>query len=154
MMIDSLFRAAAVGSIPVLFVLGALELWHVYAVALLHGFLMMIPLAGTPALLPGLVPQQRLATANALEVLGYTLGGVVGPAIAGAMIALVGAPLTLTLDVASYLVFAAALRGISGSIPAAKAPSNTAAPNLADVARLAFGNPILPPPTAMFLFYN
>ena len=45
---------------------------------------MMISLAGGPALVPALVRREQLATANALEMLSFTLGGVIGPALAGA----------------------------------------------------------------------
>src|SRR5260370_15035664 len=66
---------------------------------------MMIPLAGTPTLIPSLVPVERRQTANALEVLGYTVGGVIGPMVGGALIAGWGAPLAVLLSVASYLFF-------------------------------------------------
>lgn len=152
--LDSLFRAAAVASIPLLYLFGILELWHIYAVAALHGLLMMIPLAGTPALLPSLVPAEGLATANALEVLGYTVGGVVGPSAAGLLIAAVGAPLTVAVNVATFLVFALLLSGVQVETPR-KAPAPTAAsPREGGILWLLFGNRILLSTTLMFLFYN
>lgn len=109
---DSIVRGVAVGSVPVLHVLGALELAHIYAVAAVYGSLMMIPLAGGPALVPDLVPGSSLDTANALEVLSFTLGGVIGPPLAGLIIARFGAPTVLYLDAATYFGFAAAVAGI------------------------------------------
>ena len=76
-----------------------LALWHVYAVAAVYGFLMMIPLAGGPTIVPTLVPREQLPTANALEMLSFTLGGVIGPPLAGLLIARTGAPNVVILDV-------------------------------------------------------
>ena len=61
MMADSLLRAAIFMLIPILNAAGMLALWHVYAVAAVYGFLMMIPLAGGPTIVPTLVPREQLA---------------------------------------------------------------------------------------------
>jgi len=55
MMADSLLRAAIFMLIPILNAAGMLALWHVYAVAAVYGFLMMISLAGGPSLVPSLI---------------------------------------------------------------------------------------------------
>jgi MFS family permease len=57
---DNLIRGAAVALSPLLYALGQLALWHIYAVAAIYGGLMMIPLAGGPALIPDLVPERYL----------------------------------------------------------------------------------------------
>src|SRR5262249_43291832 len=106
---DCLVRGVVVAAIPVLYATGLLALWHVYVAAAAWGALMMLTLAGTPALLPALVPRQHLATANALETLSYTLVGVIGPPIAGLLAPRVGAPNILIVDACSYFVFAVAL---------------------------------------------
>lgn len=63
MMLDACFRGAIIALIPALHVLGRLELWHLYAAADGYQLLLMIPLAGTPALIPSLVPRERLSAA-------------------------------------------------------------------------------------------
>jgi MFS family permease len=90
MAIDSLAKALLVISVPALAAMGALPLGYVFAVAGVFGLLMMIPLAGVPSLLPALVGQDELNAANALETIGYTAGGVIGPPLAGLLIARVG----------------------------------------------------------------
>lgn len=70
---------------------------------------MMISLAGGPSLIPGLVSPSQLATANALETLSCTLSGVIGPPIAGLLIARFGAPSVIVIDALSYATFALAL---------------------------------------------
>ncbi|HJZ50541.1 MAG TPA: MFS transporter [Roseiflexaceae bacterium] len=109
MMADNLVRGMAVALIPLIYASGQLAIWHVYLVAALYGLLMMISLAGGPALIPSLVLPEQLPTANALEMLSFTLGGVVGPVLAGALIAWVGAPNVVIIDAISYFSFALAL---------------------------------------------
>ncbi|HSF01770.1 MAG TPA: MFS transporter, partial [Solirubrobacterales bacterium] len=67
MIADCLVRGIVMATVPVLHVTGRLALWHVYLAAAVWGALMMLTLAGTPALLPSLVARRHLATANALE---------------------------------------------------------------------------------------
>ncbi|GHO97097.1 MFS transporter [Reticulibacter mediterranei] len=109
MLIDAIFRGAVVALIPLFYFSGHLAFWHIYLVAGVYGCFMMISLAGGPSLIPGLVSQSQLATANALETLSYTLSGVFGPPIAGLLIARFGAPSVMIIDVCSYITFALAL---------------------------------------------
>src|SRR5260370_10473656 len=120
MVLDNLVRAAAIALVPLLNGLGVLALWHLYVIAGLFGLLMMIPLAGTPTLIPSLVPVERRQTANALEVLGYTVGGVIRPMLGGALIAGCVAPLAVLLSVASYLFFRATLGRLPPQPPAGR----------------------------------
>lgn len=105
MLIDSLLRSFFVLMIPLLNAWGRLELWHVYGVAAVYGSLFMIPLAGGPTLVPRLVPKEHLSTANALEMLTFTVSSVVGAPLAGFLIARVTAPNVLIVDAASYFLF-------------------------------------------------
>jgi MFS family permease len=124
-------------------------------VAVIYGLLMMISLAGSPALIPALVPGERLDTANALETLSFTLGGVIGPPLAGVLIAWAGAPNVLLLDMASYFAFALALASIRpapGEVkPAGQEPTGY---RLADAVKLLVGNRVLLATTLMFMAFN
>jgi len=122
MLADSLLRAGVMLLVPALAALGVLALWHIYLVAAVYGLLMMVPLAGGPALVPSLVPDEQLETANALETLSFTLGGVAGPPLAGWLIAAVGAPNVVLLDALSFLVFAGALGRIGRPAPLSPLP--------------------------------
>ena len=153
MVVDSVVKACAVALVPLLHVLGALELWHVYVVAALYGFLMMVPLAGTPALLPALVPPRQLNTANALETLSYTLSGVIGPRLAGVLIARLDAPSVLVVDAASYLVFAALLGRAAPRHGGHPSSANTGR-GLGDAFRLLRGNRVLLSTTVMYMSAN
>lgn len=155
MLVDNLLRAGVVICIPLLYAWGQLALWHVYAAAALYGLLMMIPLAGGPSLVPSLVPPKHLATANALEMLSFTLGGVLGPPLAGFLIVRLGAPNVLVLDVLSYLVFAILLTGVkvSGEV-GPSSPARVSAYSLGDAFWLLLQNKVLLTTTLMFMAYN
>jgi hypothetical protein len=113
---------------------------------------MMVPLAGVPALLPALVDRDNLATANALEVLSYTLGGVIGPPLAGWLILAVGAPNVVLLDALSYLGFALALTRIGSA--GARKDRAAATHSLGDAVRLLLSNRVLLATTLMFTAAN
>lgn len=155
MLLDSLIRGGVVAAIPILSALGWLQVWHVYVVAALYGLLMMISLAGSPALIPALAPPSLLATANALETLGFTIGGILGPVLAGLLIGWLGAPNVVLIDCVSYFVFALAL-GLIRFPPESHTP---AAPQqeshgLGDAFKLLLGNKMLLTTTLMYMAAN
>ena len=155
MVVDNVLRGLAVGLVPLLYALGRLEIWHIYAVAAIYGLLMMISLAGGPSLVPSLVPREQLATANALEMLSWTLGGVIGPALAGVLIAWVGAPNVVIVDAISYFVFALALartRLADESRPAHEAAEQVY--HLGHALQLLLKNRVLLSTTLMFMAFN
>lgn len=109
---DSLFRAAAVASLPVCVALHAMPSWLPFAIAAGHGLLKMVPLAGFPAAIPHLVDDHDLDAANALENLSYSVATALAPAAAGLLITWIGAAGILLVDSASFLVFALAAASI------------------------------------------
>ena len=151
MTVDNVVRGLALALVPALHLLGWLGVWHVYVAASVYGLLLMISLAGTPTMILALAPKEHLATANALESLAYSLAGVAGPVLAGLLIAWIGAPATVMLDVISYLLFAFVIFRLKLSLPA---PVKRASAPIGDAVRLLFGNPILIATPFMFLIYN
>src|ERR1700690_1424482 len=99
MIADCLVRGSAIALVPLFHWLGILALWHVYAAAAVSGLLMMVSFAGIPSMIPSLVSEKQLNPANALEILSYTVSGIAGPALAGLLIAAIGAPATVLVDV-------------------------------------------------------
>lgn len=151
--VDSLAKALVVASVPLLAATGAMPSWYVFAVAAVFGFLMMIPLAGVPSLLPTLVDGEELNAANALETIGYTAGGVLGPPLAGLLIAHVGPLEALYLDAVTYLAFAWAVWRCRPRPGTQQAESADAASLLA-AARLIARSPVLAGTTLMYLVFN
>lgn len=155
MLTDSLVRGAVVALVPILFALGRLELWHIYAVVSVYGFLFMIAAAGGPSIVPSLVPEDQLSTANALEVLGFTLSNVVAPPLAGVLIPRLGAPNLLILDAITYFAFALALVGVSYHPESSGPHSNgQTVSRLRDAVLLVVKNPILLSITLMYMASN
>jgi MFS family permease len=154
-LVDNVVRGAGIAFIPLLYALGQLALWHVYAVAALYGLLMMISLAGGPALIPALVQREQLATANALEMLSFTLGGVIGPVLAGLLIAQVGAPNVVIVDAISYFTFALLLARIGDTGQRRERAQLDHPPHhLGHAVQLLLKNKVLLATTCMFMAFN
>ena len=124
---DNVIRGLAIASVPVAAAMGVLTTAHLFVVAAIYGLLFMTSIAGIPSLIPALVDESDLTTANAMESISYGIAGLVGPALAGVVIALLGAPLVLALDAATYAVFVVcllAMRGGGRVVPARSAPDS------------------------------
>jgi MFS family permease len=102
---DNVVRGLAVASIPIASALGVLSVGQIFVVAAIYGLLYMITVAGMPSILPLLVDESELTTANAMETLTWAFAGLVGPAAAGLVIAFVGASTVLAVDALSYATF-------------------------------------------------
>jgi MFS family permease len=139
LIVDSLFRAVGVGSIPLTAAFGTTPAWLPFVVAGSYGLLKMVPLAGFPAAIPQLVGEADLDQANALESLSFSIANVVGPAAAGLLITQIGAANVLLVDGASFLFFALAVatlrRPLRPPPPTVTSPSSSAAPSLRGLAR-------------------
>jgi MFS family permease len=112
---DNLVRGAAIASVPIASALGILSTAQLFVVAAVYGLLYMTSLAGIPSLIPDLVDEDELTTANAMESISYGIAGLVGPAIAGVVIAIFSATVVLAIDAASYGVFVVCLLAMGAS---------------------------------------
>jgi MFS family permease len=84
-------QAAAAGQAFVLFVLavtGVVEIWMVMAMALVLGLVNAVDMPLRQSLAPDLVPRRLLANAIALNSMAFNSARVVGPALAGVIIAI------------------------------------------------------------------
>ncbi|MFB9523047.1 MULTISPECIES: MFS transporter [Streptomyces] len=137
---DSVFRGFVVALIPLLALMDALQTWHLYVVALVYGLLKIIPLAGTPAVLPEIVPEDKLQAASGLEATAMGAANVVGPALGALLITAFGAPQVLILDAVTYLVFAFLISRIKAPMgrpePVAEPGAKDARPGWGPVFRL------------------
>ena len=112
MIAADLGRAISLGSIPVAYLLGALSIGQLYLVAAVNAALAAFFDVASSALVPGLVGRASLVEANAKLALGRSAAEVSGPAIGGSLIGLVGAPLAVLFDAASFLASAYGLSRI------------------------------------------
>jgi MFS family permease len=112
----------------------------------------MFPLAGIPSLIPDLVDDDQLDAANAMESFGWMLGSVVGPALGGALLAVVDGPYVLALDALTYVAFAIALLAAG---PIASASTERERPQgLRPAFALVLRTPVILATTLMFMLVN
>ena len=109
LMVDNAIRGLAMASVPVAAAAGVLGVGQLYAVAAVYGLLYMVSLAGFPSMLPDVVDDEDLPTANAMESISFAIGGVAGPAVAGVLIGVIGAANILAIDALTYGGFVACL---------------------------------------------
>lgn len=106
-------------SIPIAAWLNVLTLPHIFAVAFLSAAAFVWFDAANFGALPALVGRERIIEANSLISATSTLLLIVGPAVAGALSAFVGAASTIALDAVSYLASALLLSLIARAFNAA-----------------------------------
>lgn len=155
LMADNAIRGMAVLSVPIAHWLGVLGIGQLFAVAAVYGLLYMVSLAGFPSVLPEIVADEDLATANAMESISFGIGGVAGPAVAGVLIALVGAANLLAVDAMTYVVFVGCLAVLR--IPDRTGAADSSAPvrrGLGPALRFALGTPAILAITLMFMAAN
>jgi MFS family permease len=87
-------------------------------------------LPGSYAIIPALLPPEDLQAGNALAAGGTQLATLAGPAIGGAMVAILGSSPALALDAASFAISAATLAGIRAARRPAAGPDARSAVNL------------------------
>jgi Transmembrane secretion effector len=113
--------AVLIGLIPLAQVAGMLSLGLLYAVTLLVGTLSVCFDVGALSYVPYLVGRQHLIEANSKLQASAAFAGIAGPGLAGLLIGLITAPITLTVDAVSYLFSVASLIAIRRPEPAPEA---------------------------------
>ncbi len=121
LILSSLLRGACVAVLGMLAVSGALELWHIFAVAAFYGAGQAFSGPASGAIVPDLVPAGLLVQANSLAQFVRPLAfRLVGPAIGGWVVHELGAGTAFLADAGSFF-FAAAVLMLLRPRPPAKA---------------------------------
>lgn len=113
----SLGSAVLIGLVPLSSALGVLSLGLLYTVALLAGTLAVCFDVGALSYIPFLVGKEHLTEANSKIQASTAFAGITGPGLAGLLIGLITAPITLTLDAVSFLFSAAGLIAVRKAEP-------------------------------------
>jgi MFS family permease len=82
---------------------GVVEIWHVYALALVAGVVGAIEMPLRQAFVAELVPREDLVNAIALSSTSFNLSRVIGPAVAGVTIAVFGVASNFGVNALSYV---------------------------------------------------
>jgi MFS family permease len=98
-----LVRAVALATLPVLAIMGALEIWHMIVVALVMGVATVFFDVSYQSIIPSLVRSDQIAEANGKLQSTYELANIAGPGIGGWLIGVLTAPLAIFTTVGTYL---------------------------------------------------
>ena len=112
MLVSDSTRAVTQGTVALLLITGHAELWHLLVLQFMSGTANAFFLPAVTGLTPQVVAPERLQEANALRSLASSGGSIVGPAIAGVVVATVGPGWALAGDSASFAVSALFLAGL------------------------------------------
>jgi MFS family permease len=123
MIAADLGRAALLALVPLAWSLGWLSIELLYAVAFGIGGLSLLFDVASTSFVPSLVGRERLVEGNAQVALSGSVASTAGRGLGGALVQLLGAPLAIALDAASFLVSAASLAMVRVAEPSAAAPA-------------------------------
>src|SRR5687767_15293528 len=102
MLASNAIRAVVVGILAALVLTDRAELWHLYVLAGIFGIVDAFFYPALQTIVPMLVPERQLAPANALVQSSQQVMSLIGPAVAGAFIALVSTGPAFAIDAASF----------------------------------------------------
>lgn len=113
----------------ILTVTGLVRLWHVYVFAFLLGSVTAIDLPARQTFVSELVGDTDLPNAVALNSTSFNAARMIGPAIAGMVIAVVGSGWIFVINAASYIAVLASLgfirtAGLHANVRAARTPGS------------------------------
>jgi Transmembrane secretion effector len=128
MLASDLAQALVIAVLPVLAIGGLLRIADIYAVTFVQSTLGIIFDCGEFAAIPALVGEQELVTANARIMATNNAGQILGPSLAGALVAFVPVADLLFVDAGSFLVSSGCLALVRCSFNAAAPASRPAGP--------------------------
>ena len=123
MVVTDLLNAAALASLPLAHAFGALTVPHVLVVAFTVPTLFVFFDAADFGALPMLVGRERIAAAQSALWGGGTVVEMVMPALAGAALAVVAAPVLLVVDATSYVLSAVLMASLRRPMSAPDRPT-------------------------------
>ena len=112
-----LLRTLLILFIPLLYLIGALTLERLYILVFVNGIVSTVFGPALASAVPLIVPKDRLVAANALMQSTTNIGLLVGPALSGIGIALIGAQNVLYVDASTFLLSALCLMPIKMNEP-------------------------------------
>ncbi|MGH7022929.1 MAG: MFS transporter [Caulobacteraceae bacterium] len=141
-----LARAALLLAIPLLALSQMLSVFALAGFMSVFGLFSLVGDAASQAFLPRLVPPPLLTRANARLDQSSSVAQTSGPALAGGLISLIGAPWAVIVDAVSYLFSGLMLLGVGAQEPAARPRARgEIGKDIAEGLRWVYGHPTLAP---------
>jgi len=103
LMVTQSIMAAITGALALLVATGRVQLWHIYAAALLFGIVNAVDMPTRQAFVTDMVGPDDLQNAIALNSALFNTTRIIGPALAGVLLSTVGAGLCFVLNAVTYL---------------------------------------------------
>ena len=111
-------RAVCLGALAVLSLTGDIRLWHLVAFAAVYGAASAFFMPAFEALVPSVVPEERLTEANALDAfLRPAMLWLLGPALGGLLVGAAGAGWAFAFDGATFIASATCLLRLTARAP-------------------------------------
>jgi Na+/melibiose symporter-like transporter len=141
-------------TLPISYALGVLSIAQLVIVGILLGTLTVFFDVAYQAYLPSLIPKEDLVEGNSKLEISRSAAGLFGPSLAGALIAIVKAPMAVVIDALSFALSALFLLTIkpkhefvaeqnNASAPASNKPRTSLRSDIAAGLRFVFGHPAL-----------
>ncbi|GAA4228842.1 MFS family permease [Streptosporangium album] len=104
LILADLTQTLLLGSVPVLAVLGSLQIWHLYVVAVLAGVGNLFETVTAQSFTPILVSRRQLLPANSALMLSNATVNTTGSVLGGALVSLLTAPVAIAADAVTFLL--------------------------------------------------
>jgi predicted MFS family arabinose efflux permease len=136
-------RAAILLTIPLAWWAGVLSIEQLLAVTFLAGTLKVFFDLSSVSLTIALVPREQYAEGQSRMFTSMSVANVTGPSIAGGLVQVLGAPVAILADAASFVFSAFMLRGLSVREPEVTASEERASTRLRSALAHVFRDPLL-----------
>jgi MFS family permease len=146
LVVADLIRAALLATVPVAFAFDAGTMIQLYAVALLTGAAAVLFNTTYPAFFVLLVDRPRYLEANSALSASRSVSFIAGPAVGGALVQALTAPVTMLFDAVSFLVSALCVRRARLARVAESSPRAATGPlwrQIREGLRFTLGHPVL-----------
>lgn len=144
MIAADLVRVVALALIPLLWFSNVLEIWHLIIIATVIGVATVFFDVSYQSYVPILLPGVHVGNANSKLETTNSIARIGGPGLAGALLAVVSAPVLLLIDSFSYLVSAVCIwRVRDDEQPSDPAERQGLAKEIGEGLRFVFGHPLI-----------
>ena len=110
MLLSDLVRGSAVGAVALLLMAGRLRFWELIVMAVVFGVADAFFSPASMAIIPEIVSDEQITQANALgQMSGQATQGIIGPAIGGIIVAVIGYSWSMGFNALSFGVSAVSL---------------------------------------------
>jgi MFS family permease len=144
LIVNDIVRAAALGSIPLVQLVGTLTIEQLYLVALVVGISTVFFDVAYQSYLPALVDRGALVEGNSKLQASESVAQIAGPGIGGVLVQALTAPYAVLVDAVSFLWSASWVTAIKARPPKpARKPDRHLGREILEGLRFVFGNRIL-----------